>query len=1270
MTTEITQLPDWIDKPDSVVGKVFANKVSNVKYSAKGRRELIFAIEKEDKINAKHFFLEIEDDEFEKLSIPIGKLNRTQEKKVRDELTSDGADKDTILVPLVPLTFTTPDLKAEHVDLPKTDGFIYIFKDGFLWRELQVKPNGYYQDVNLQEFAGLSVRPPTAREHDNRILVPHKIAGEKCKIEICYSIVQWSWPRINAMGGMNPEDPRIEARAALDIPDFLPTDKQLDYAETLRIARTQEINLDGYSKGFPAQAAKDNQAAINNVNALPQHVYALNMLRESNIAFVNLHDPVGIAISLQMEYLRYKAHLLIIIGNMQADPKLHASTIAKMPEDERKEFIDQHWKYKTAVLTGALFFNKTLQEKEWHYHNGRRCHFGEDHIDDSDRADNLRQAAKSIDKYALRRVLRQDIRRMLRDEMRDVKKVLVDWMYDKGAIEHERHSYSYAGQPLLGRKWSCSGTHHYPKHPDWVPFVTALTDLYASEGHEYRQNIILHQDILDVLAEDPLLDVDGGVHDLPGDLDTEKQLHPPRKDPGVQYLYDLQVGKHQLTKVMCPTVEQCDPYSPEPAKMDEVNDGSGTFNARVLADAHAGVFTIEPKDVLSKHIKKGVRKILDKARKEKVVAQTINKYRASLARRIQSFLATRYSIDASNAASTSGQPSADGAVTLSGVAVALAKATNEPVVANAHIKTADPEDKANTPVDAAQKAQMRLTKKQLWRKLRALDLQKGGLDQAVIHDPNTGKAIPLSRYLDFIHPDDNAKIIAAVEKGNLPKWAAIAQILWTQQKHQGLFELAPNTEFIHVPDNDELVRTYTSKIDEAIEQNKPTSVKATKRIMAEVPTVLLIFEMWNLKKAVTKAVKTEDTLDRIKAVVSFTTVLLGTASIYDSLFTAEDPGTKLSRALKKEIFHIKSPVIFNGNGEKIAVKSLKAFGGLVGSAATLVSLWDAVKMFNSGDNDAGAVSMVGVGLGSFGIYYGLVATSFGPIGWGLLLAGIAVAILVAWLTDTDLEKWAKHGPFPAGRPPLTNAYEGMSDPKDWYNSVISLFMTPEATFTLDDPQFMFKPGEPAQSGLPDELGQCTAKRPHELYAITPENSNNSADLRTRGLTQGWLALDIMLPDAGFGTFKVTANTVRQDNFGKIHNKLSMPEEFTLLTPEAEDVPIYDDQLQRIGTRFVYQGLWHKPSSSLGRRYYYRHSYFGSKLYASGPDGLRLPFVPPKLAGKDSYQEYARDTKDIDADESGFIHPVQVKFAFFKPRDQRHLLVKTTPSYRYINDQYD
>ncbi len=224
--------------------------------------------------------------------IPVGRVATRK----RDEVP---VHERNVLVPVLPRVYTTPDLDPAKCAVPRAPGWLYVFKNGYLWRELEVLPQGWLRDVNLHKYAGRDVRPATV-EKDNRLLLPYRLDGEAQAIRMAYADVQWSWARINMLGGMDPADFRLH-------PDHLPpmpqdmgySDDQIAEAQN---ARLQQIDLSGFDAGFPVQPAEGRTARIENVEHANDRLVHIRLHRKANIPVVYLDDPLGIARALAVEH--------------------------------------------------------------------------------------------------------------------------------------------------------------------------------------------------------------------------------------------------------------------------------------------------------------------------------------------------------------------------------------------------------------------------------------------------------------------------------------------------------------------------------------------------------------------------------------------------------------------------------------------------------------------------------------------------------------------------------------------------------------------------------------------------------------------------------------------------------------------------------------------------------------------------------------------------------------------------------------------------------
>ncbi|WP_119394127.1 hypothetical protein [Salinibius halmophilus] len=139
--------------------------------------------------------------------------------------------------------------------LPVRSGWLYLFKGGYLWRELRVE-DGRYVDVNLAVHKGNNERPATCLSRDC-IIVPASNDGEEFEIKAAFSEEQWSWRHINLLGGMCPDDPRnLENPQVSGITDSqLVEDRlcQLDVCDSLDEDETLKISTAAMQPYFNAE---------------------------------------------------------------------------------------------------------------------------------------------------------------------------------------------------------------------------------------------------------------------------------------------------------------------------------------------------------------------------------------------------------------------------------------------------------------------------------------------------------------------------------------------------------------------------------------------------------------------------------------------------------------------------------------------------------------------------------------------------------------------------------------------------------------------------------------------------------------------------------------------------------------------------------------------------------------------------------------------------------------------------------------------------------
>ncbi len=196
---------------------------------------------------------------------------------------ADWRDHDHFFLPLILRRYATSPADPEQIaDL--RDGWVYVYRNGYLWRELQVV-QGTLRDVNLKAFQGQDERPATG-ESDRVVIVPYKVNGEEQQIEIAYSEVQWSWARINALGGMDP-DPNNEPRLASGTP--------MPEVSTAQAAENRSRRLQPVTADLTVFLNDGDAAHVEPIDAALPKLYSLALHEGSALPVVRLSDALGIA---------------------------------------------------------------------------------------------------------------------------------------------------------------------------------------------------------------------------------------------------------------------------------------------------------------------------------------------------------------------------------------------------------------------------------------------------------------------------------------------------------------------------------------------------------------------------------------------------------------------------------------------------------------------------------------------------------------------------------------------------------------------------------------------------------------------------------------------------------------------------------------------------------------------------------------------------------------------------------------------------------------
>jgi|GEM_PF-4313280 len=394
-------------------------------------------------------YLKLDDPQHGPCCIPLGQVQSRR----ADARRQTGRN---VLVPILPRCYTTADNDPAQCALPREDGYLYIYRDGHLWREIQVIGKGYgFRDVNLAHCVGEDARPATTLP-DTRVLLPHKMDGQVVSIEMCYSEIQWSWARINALGGMDPEDVRLDP----DNMPAMPADQGVSEADATehRRARMQRIDLSGYESGFPLREADETHARVENVAHANQQLIHLRMHAGNKIPVVYLDDPLGVARRQVVDYYLKEAELRGLVEEMAEHPD-----------------------YASAVIAYATFFDPLLTEREI-----QSVHHGNGYHGARTVKTPLGKAAGHLDRALLEDILKVAQRRELRVALRKLKADYVQWLDDNAEpLKAAFTDYAMRTGPEYIELWELADTLYKP-----LSYDPAAIDA----GHDLPQDYDVPED--------------------------------------------------------------------------------------------------------------------------------------------------------------------------------------------------------------------------------------------------------------------------------------------------------------------------------------------------------------------------------------------------------------------------------------------------------------------------------------------------------------------------------------------------------------------------------------------------------------------------------------------------------------------------------------------------------------------------------------------------------------------------------------------------------
>ena len=332
-----------LSESNKAVGNIGLARAKNDRH----RSEVVFEDLQEGKYD---LFVNIKSKDGHVNHIPLVKEFDSVAKSTKQEMW------DTVLLPVRLLRYASEAANKDETAMVEP-GWVYVFKDGKLWRELEIiNETGYMpgllREVDLAFEAGKDVRLADS-QIQNTLLLPYKINGETPAIEICYAPVQWSWSYVCAMGGMDDDDPRLVGAAQKRVQQNTGSEQS-----GLRDKRMQTLDLSAY-EGASGFAKKPH---IGGIEQFSQGGSAslddpdkdiLRSIKDSGMGVVYLFDPLSIADQYDMEIIRAYESVLKTKSEAMSEPRYYMASMVRqlthMEKDLRKYIDEQeveqvlHW---------------------------------------------------------------------------------------------------------------------------------------------------------------------------------------------------------------------------------------------------------------------------------------------------------------------------------------------------------------------------------------------------------------------------------------------------------------------------------------------------------------------------------------------------------------------------------------------------------------------------------------------------------------------------------------------------------------------------------------------------------------------------------------------------------------------------------------------------------------------------------------------------------------------------------------------------------------
>ncbi len=417
-------------------------------------------------------------------------------------------------------------MQSKH-NPPLQPGRLYLYRNGYLWRELVVDKNNTYADVDLHEYAGLDQRPATGIP-ERHFCLPWILNNQKQSLEICYSSIPWSWARINYFGGMDPQDSRLIDNTTY----YAPSPQQLQQAKLARYNRFERIDFTNLSEHMPI----GTNYKLSEKNKLIQ---------------ILVPDPMGLMQRIQRDLAKSWYRFFTLLQTSHENPlfksaitayHLYFGTQATPPVEIPRGPISTP---PNSLPPIVKYYPKSVGNK-------------------------IYLASQYLSKEHIETVLGTKARRQLRALIRVQQQLLVSTLHDiytAGQEEYPAILPDYKENKLTP---IFTGT----------TFNQVLSDYFAAAVDYYEYAFINVDNVLSLVHTDP--------SKLDYQLELSGNADIVNDPPGIAYIKQLLNTQHPIHDKLFPTQEKINIYQPDNTEiadhciMQSENQGHGKFREKTF----------------------------------------------------------------------------------------------------------------------------------------------------------------------------------------------------------------------------------------------------------------------------------------------------------------------------------------------------------------------------------------------------------------------------------------------------------------------------------------------------------------------------------------------------------------------------------------------------------------------------------------------------------------------------------------------------------------